>query len=404
MTLESNEEVPSEASRQLPANVRVLGWTSLVNDIASEAVYPLLPTFLKGLGATNATLGLIEGVVDTLSSLLKMWIGKWSDQVGKRKQFLLLGYGLTVFARPWIGLVNSVGAVLGLRMIDRVGKGIRTSPRDAMIALSVPESMRGRAFGYHRSMDHLGAAMGPLLATIYLMMFPGQIRSLFLWTLVPGLVLLVILSLGLREVATVTSSSNAKPIHDRSRYRPGFRPYLAAVMLFALANSTDAFLLVRAREVGVGVEWLPMLWAMLQLLKFLGNRVGGYWADRVSPKRLLMLGWLFYAMVYGLFGLADATWQIGVLFAMYSLFYSASEPSEKKLVSLYAEGATSGAAFGWFHMIIGLASLPSSLLFGAVYDSAGPVYAFGLGSFLAVLAMLVLMAVPAPRGEEQHAT
>ena len=406
-TTDLNASLPN---RKLPANVRLLGWASLLNDIASEAVFPLLPKFLLSLGGGQAVLGFLEGTADSLASLLKLFAGKWSDRSGKRKWFIIVGYTLAALSRPLIGFATHVSHVFGLRLIDRVGKGLRTAPRDAMIAESTHESQRGAAFGYHRAMDHLGAAIGPLLAAAFLWFYVDQVRSLMFLTLIPGLAVLGLQVWGLKETARAPkpsldfditppvtefqqSSETKKPAETQTSSKKGFPLFLFAILIFTLANSSDAFLLVRASEVGVATVWLPVLWSFHQLTKSVGNRLFGGLADRFSPKRLILLGWLLYGVTYAAFGVADQSWHIWTLFGLYAGFFALTEPAEKKLVAQFAKDGKAGSAFGWFHTMMGLANLPSSLIFGLLYQAYGPFAAFLWGTSAALAACCIMFFV-----------
>ncbi len=242
-----------QIGQQLPRNVKILGWVSFVNDVSSEMIYPLMPQFLISvLGGNRFYLGIIEGFAETVASLLKLWSGNWSDRAGKRKSFVLTGYALAAIARPMIGIVTAPWQLFVVRVGDRTGKGIRTSPRDALIADSTKPAMRGRAFGFHRAMDHFGAAIGPLLAVAFLKLRPGDYRTLFLITLVPGLFVLVLLSVGLKEPADFQAHAQRLRLTLRPFDRR-FRVYLGALVVFTLGNSTDAFLLVR--RVNWALRW-----------------------------------------------------------------------------------------------------------------------------------------------------
>ena len=374
-------------TESLPQNVRLLGWASLLNDIASEAVYPLLPQFLLALGGSRALLGLLEGLADTVASLLKLWTGAWSDRLGQRKIFVVVGYGLAGLSRPCLGLATQISQVFGIRLLDRIGKGLRTAPRDAIIAESTIESQRGFAFGFHRAMDHLGAAIGPLLAAAFLWFVPNGLRSLMLLTLIPGLLVLWLQVWGLRETKRHVLASRTA---SKSLPTGPFRLYLISLLVFTLANSSDAFLLVRAGELGVTTVWLPILWSVLHIAKSLGNRLAGRLADRGSPRILILWGWGLYAAVYLAFGFATKVWHAWALFLAYAVFYALTEPAEKKLVARFAAEGKAGAAFGWFHTVLGIANLPSSLLFGWLYQSFGPLVAFGWGAIAALIAACLL--------------
>ncbi|MFO1065878.1 MAG: MFS transporter [Pirellulales bacterium] len=311
---------------------------SLLNDIASEAIYPLLPTFLLSLGGSKTLLGFLEGLADTTSSLLKLWAGHASDQSGKRKSFIVFGYTLTSLSRPLMALSTASYHVLFIRLFDRIGKGLRSAPRDALIAESTDPSHHGRAFGFHRAMDHLGAAIGPALAALFLWFMPGQIRILMLLTIIPGIMVVLLQSFLLKDSKQQNSDvEKERPLKsetfsEKSRFHwptGSFRNFLLALMLFTFANSTDVFLLVRAEEIGVPVLWLPLLWGCFHVLKSFGNYRLGSIADRRSPKRLIVAGWLLYALVYLGFGFVNAGWQVWVLFGLYAVFYSLTEPAEK---------------------------------------------------------------------------
>ncbi len=389
-----NQEPSAVAgSPRLPLNVKLLGTVSLLNDIASEMIYPLMPQFLLTvLGGNRFHLGIIEGAADSVSSLLKLWSGAWSDRAGRRKNFVVLGYLLTAICRPVIGIVTTPWHLFAVRTADRIGKGIRTSPRDALIADSTAPAMRGRAFGFHRGMDHLGAAIGPLLASAFLLAWPGQLRPLFLLTFIPGLIVVVLLLLGLRETPV------ASPPQERLRFTlapfdRNFRLYLVALVVFTLGNSSDAFLLVRAGECGVPTALLPLLWFAFHVVKSGGNLIAGHVVDKIGPRPLVLAGWTIYAGVYMAFALVHDAWQIWVTFLVYGLFFALSEPAEKTLVTTLVGSNRRGLAFGWFNFAIGIAALPSNLIFGWLYEQFGPLVAFGCGAGLALLATLLMLGV-----------
>jgi MFS family permease len=381
-------------SFSLPRNVKILGGASLLNDVAGEAVFPLLPTFLLTLlpGGSPLYLGIIEGAADSVSSILKLWSGGWSDRAKRRKGFVLFGYSLATLLRPFLYAVVAPWQLLVIRVGDRIGKGVRASPRDAMITDSTDPSMRGRAFGFHQAMDHLGAAIGPLLAAGFLWMWPGQMRILFLLTLVPGLLVVGLLIFGLREPAA--HQRTGEPLHLTLRpFDRNFRLYLLSLVVFTLGNSSDAFLLVRAGELGVPIWQLPILWCAFHIAKSSGNLLLGRAVDRFGPRPFLFLGWLVYGAIYLAFALAETAWQAWVLFLSYALFYGLTEPAEKTLVSILAGSERKGLAFGWYNFAIGIAILPASLIFGALYEYRGALTAFGWGAALAFVAVVLLVGV-----------
>lgn len=282
-------ELP-EDSQALPRNVKLLGFVSLLNDIASEMTYPLMPQFLIGaLGGNKFHLGIIEGFSDSLSSLSKLWSGAISDRIGQRKWLVMIGYVMATLSRPTVGLVTAPWQLFLVRTFDRIGKGIRTSPRDALIAESTPEKIRGRAFGFHRAMDHLGAAIGPLLATLFLLVWPDQLRTLFLLTIFPGIGVIALLLLGLREPPKKPGPERRLTLSIEPFDRR-FRTYLVALAVFTLGNSSDAFLLVRASELGVSNAYLPLLWAAFHGVKSTGNLVAGRIADSLGSRPLILAG------------------------------------------------------------------------------------------------------------------
>jgi len=403
MTTATDSPTPS-----LPRNVRVLGLASLLNDIAGEMIFPLLPGFLLTLAAGNKFyLGMIEGLADSVASLLKLWSGSWSDRAGRRKGFVVFGYSLAALIRPWVGLVTATWQLAAIRLGDRIGKGIRTSPRDALIADSCDASLRGRAFGFHRAMDHLGAAIGPLLATAFLWVWPDQIRTLFLLSLIPGLLVVALVCFGLQEqsgrpvAAGGGADGNAEPPapsqpqgqFSLAPFDNNFRLFLVALLVFSLGNSSDAFLLLRAEELGVSKVMLPVLWCVFHILKSASNVWFGRAVDQFGPRPMILAGWFLYAVIYLLFAVAANAWQMWAIFLSYALFYGLTEPAEKTLVAALAGPDKKGLAFGWFNFAIGVTTLPASLLFGALYQAFGPLAAFGTGAGLALIASILISLV-----------
>jgi MFS family permease len=390
---ETSTSPAATSEQRLPRNVKVLGLASLLNDIASEMIFPLLPNFLLTVLLGNLFyLGVIEGAADSVASLLKLWSGGRSDQANRRKGFVLFGYTLAAMARPLIGVIVAPWQLFAVRVGDRIGKGVRTSPRDALIADSTNSSIRGRAFGFHRAMDHLGAAIGPLLAAGFLWLWPAHLRTLFLLTLLPGLLVLGLLVFGLRE--TPATEPPKEPM--RLTLKPfdrNFRRFLLALVVFTLGNSSDAFLLVRAGELGVPTALLPILWFAFHVIKSVGNLRLGRAVDRSGPRPFLFLGWFVYAGVYLAFARATTAWEAWACFLVYALFYGLTEPAEKTLVADLVGGERKGLAYGWYNFAVGIATLPASLIFGALYQVYGALAAFGWGAALALVAVLLLMGV-----------
>jgi MFS family permease len=396
--MNTTAEAPPGA-QPLPRNVKVLGGASLLNDIASEMIVPLLPIFLmEHLGGNRAHLGAIEGAADSASSILKLYSGGWSDRAGRRKGFVLVGYLLASLARPIIGLLAAPWQLFAARVADRTGKGIRTSPRDALIADSTEPGTRGWAFGFHRAMDHMGAAIGPLLALALWEWINFDLRTIFLLTLIPGLLAVALLVVGLKEPRAASTPTERLRLTLRP-FDVNFKLYLVALLFFTLGNASDAFLLVRARELGWSQGTLLLLWSVFHVAKSSSNALFGRATDRVGPRQLLLLGWLTYAALYLAFAAATDDWHIWAFFVAYAVFYyGLTEPAEKTLAADLAGAERKGLAFGWFNLAIGIAAFPSSLLFGLIYEEWGALAAFTWGAGLALAAAALLVMVrPPPR-------
>ncbi|MFN8570745.1 MAG: MFS transporter [Gemmatimonadaceae bacterium] len=384
---------------KLPRTVLALALVSLLTDVSSEMIYPLLPVFLRDvLGAGAFAVGAIEGAAESVASLLKLVSGWWSDRLSRRKPLVLAGYTLASAARPLLGLATSVWQVTALRLTDRTGKGIRTAPRDALIADAVPAEDRGRAFGFHRASDHLGAVIGPLVAVALLRGLGASMRTVFLVAAIPAALAVVALMVGVveRPRALERGAHGAKLVG--SLPHGVLRPYLALVLLFTLGNATDAFLLLRATDVGVPVATLPLLWALLHVVKSTSSVPSGVWSDRIGRRPLIVGGWLWYGVVYALLGRATVAWQMWALVAVYGLYFGLTEGVEKALVADLSLADDRGSAFGWYHLVVGLGALPASMIFGAIWQWRGPAAAFDLGAVLALLAAvgLAMLRLPAP--------
>ncbi|MFH0765073.1 MAG: MFS transporter [Calditrichota bacterium] len=388
---------------KLHRTVIALGVVSFFTDVSSEMIYPLLPLFLSsmlGAGAVAAVaLGIIEGVAESTAAILKIISGYWTDKLSKRKPFLMAGYGLAGLARPLIGLAGIWPVVLGLRFLDRVGKGLRTSPRDALIADVTTPDRRGAAYGFHRSLDHAGAVVGPLVAAALLTISGVTLRTVFLLAFIPAVIVMLILFFGVKEnpsdkPAVVSSSPVRLSLRDVT---PNFRWFLLALLIFTLGNSTDAFMLLRLTQADVPAGWIAVLWSLHHVVKMTATYKGGLWADRFGHRRLIMLGWAFYAAVYTAFAWVDSATGMIVVFLIYGVYYGLTEPAEKALVSLLTSAERKGTGFGLYHGAIGLGALPASLIFGLVWRQAGASAAFIMGAGLAAMAAIVLTQVKVNR-------
>jgi MFS family permease len=387
-------DAPPRPRSRLGRNVIALGAVSFFTDVSSEMIYPLLPVFLTAvLGANASFIGAIEGAAETTAALLKLASGWWSDRVRKRKPLVVIGYGIASIARPLVAIAQTASQVLVIRVSDRVGKGIRNAPRDALIAESVDSSIRGRAFGFHRAMDNAGGILGPLIAFAVLTWHVAAIRTVFWLAAIPAVLSVVVLVVFVRDVPR-PAAAPAMGAPDLSQpLGARFWRVLGVIFLFTLGNSTDAFLLLRANQLGVPVALAPILWAALHVVKTASNIPGGTLSDRIGRRPTLIAGWLLYAAVYFGFARATAMWQAWALFGVYGIFFGLTEGSERALVADMVGLERRGTAFGWYNLAIGLGALPASLLFGFVWDRAGAPAAFVMGASLALAAAVGMTLV-----------
>ena len=417
--------------RSLPRTVLALGVVSFLTDLSSEMIYPLLPVFLTvTLGAGAVALGAVEGVAEAAASMLKLVSGAWSDRARRRKPLVVVGYAVAGVARPLIGAAGSWVAVLALRFADRVGKGLRTSPRDALIADVTDPARRGAAFGVHRAMDHAGAVAGPLVAAA-LLAWGLEMRTVFYLAAVPAALTLVVLVAAVREGARPDvepgdgrreagagggrargegDDAEADPAAARGDdpgrglgrlgrlgpLDPGLRRLLAALALFTLGNSTDAFLLLRLADAGIAAGWVAVLWSAHHVVKALAAAAGGPLSDRFGRRRSMLAGWLVYAAVYAGFALAGSPAALVVIFLAYGLYFGLTEPVEKAWAVDLAASGRRGTALGAYHATVGLTALPASLLFGVLWAAFGAPVAFAAGAGLALAASSLLLRVPQP--------
>ncbi len=383
----------------LPRPVWMLGVTSLCTDTASEAVYPLLPFYLtRVLGAGAVSLGVIEGFAEATSSVLKILSGHVSDRWKVRRPLVIAGYGLSSAVRPLTALVGSWPQLFAVRFADRVGKGVRGAPRDAILAACATPSNRGLVFGFHRAMDHAGAVLGPVLASLFLLVWPGRYRLLFALTLIPGV--LAVASLFLVKEPVVPGQGVARPETGQAdlaasnwRQLPSrFFVLLAVLFVFALGNSADAFLLLRLSDVGVGAAFIPLLWAMLHVVKALTSVWGGAKSDRLGRRVVIGAGWVIYALVYIGFAVSTSVTALVAWILVYGIYYGLSEGTEKALIADLAPASLRGTAFGIYNAASGFGSLGASVVFGFVWKAVSPQAGFAMGAALAVLATALLAA------------
>ena len=437
-------------------NIYILGIASFFNDFSSEMIYPLIPIFIKSvLGVGANFIGIIEGIAETTNSLFKLFSGYFSDKFKKRKIFVVFGYAFSNIVRPLIGIVNSWGFLLVLRFSDRIGKGIRTSPRDAIIGESAPDNRRGFAFGFHRAMDNLGAVAGSLVASLILYVFLVDIRKVFLLSIIPGIIAVLLVIFGVREVrkkvelkagrqAAVTeaeslegagvgklegtetvrsktaqegiaadagkescSAAQAKTeiakktsvpvfhLRDLKKLGGKFGYYLSILVVFALGNSTDAFLLLRASDLGIKTAFIPLLWAAHNVSKAAFSFFGGHLSDKLGRKTMIIIGWVVYGLTYIGFAFANLPYMMWLLFIFYGLFFGFTEGVEKAFVCDMVPKDKLGTAYGFYNLAIGISALPASLIFGFIWTKVSFKAAFITGACIAVTAIVMLLFLKA---------
>jgi MFS family permease len=381
--------------KPLPRPVRLLGWVSLLTDAATEAVYPLLPVFITTiLGGPPIALGIVEGAADATSSTLKVVAGRWSDRLGHRKPITVAGYALSSAIRPFVAIASSWIHVFLIRVTDRVGKGIRGAPRDAMLAALAPPGELGRVFGYHWAMDHAGAAVGPLLATAFLWLAPDSYRLLFALTVIPG-------ALAVATLLRVPESEPRAPLapsapHVSASARQAvplpapLKRYLWIMSIFTLGNSSDAFLLLQLSNAGTPMMGLTLLWSAQHAVKATLATWGGDLSDQLGRRTMIVAGWLIYATVYAGFALSTSLDALVAWFLLYSTYAAAVEGSEKALIADLAPRKQHATAFGWHAAVQGFGALAAGLSFGAIWQAFGAQAAFLTGAGLALIAALLL--------------
>ena len=407
---------------RIPRPVWLLGWCSLFTDAATEMIYPLLPMYLsRVLGAGALSLGIIEGVAEAVNSALKVGSGYFSDRWAKRRPIVIAGYSISSAVRPLIAITSTWPQVLLIRVLDRTGKGIRGAPRDAMLAQFAPEGERGHIFGFHRAMDHTGAIIGPVIATVILFFAPGEYRLIFALTIIPGAIAVALLfrvpETAGPAAAGASSAAGTRPTYGGPAYVGRVPPgkvvpalggpaeklprrllaFFAVLLLFSLGNSSDAFLLLRLSDELGSVTFVPLLWAGLHVVKASLSTWGGGLSDRLGRKRVIVLGWMVFAAVYGGFAVATDPMTFIGLFLAYGVYFALTEGAEKALVADLAPSEQRGTAFGLYNAALGLGSLGASVGFGLLYERVSAAAAFGTGAALAALAATLLTFVPTSR-------
>lgn len=396
--------------RRLPRNVFAIGLVSLLNDASSEIIYPLLPIFLaNSLGASARAIGTIEGLAESVASLLKLFAGYLSDRLGKRKFLVVAGYSVASLARPLLAFAQTWTQVLAIRLTDRVGKGIRTAPRDAMIADTVRVEQRGIAFGFHRAMDHAGAVVGPLIGYVLVILFVANTKSpttnefsrIFLIASVPALIAVLVAMFFMRESPVKSSSETEVKKLSLRGFDSNFKRFLLVLALFTLSNSSDSFLILRAMDAGVSIALVPLLWAAHHGMKVLSSLLGGDLSDRLGRKRLIVSGWILYAAVYAGFAYATNQASLWVLFLVYGIYFGLAEGAEKALVADLVRPEQRGTAYGLYNLAFGVTVFPASFLMGTIWDWKGPTVAFLVSAFMGATAAMLLLIFVRTHPEER---
>lgn len=372
----------------------VTGLTSLLTDFSSEMIVPILPLFLTSvLHVTVSDVGVIEGIAESTASVLKLFSGWISDRLGRRKPLIVLGYALSNITKPLFALSGSWGQVLAVRFVDRIGKGVRGAPRDALIADATTKQERGKGFGFHRAMDTLGAAIGPLVAFFILMDFKGNYRTIFWVSAVPGILAVLLLIFFLKEKRNGATHENTGSLPQLGFKSLGRRFMLFSVVttLFALGNSSDAFLILRAQSVGMPATFIPLAYFTFNMVYAVFALPVGIWSDRIGRRTVIVTGYLIFAGIYLGFGLAkNSTWIWG-LFIVYGLYYAATDGIQKAYIGDVVSTGQRGMAMGTFNAMTGLAALPASMVAGILWQGFGPMATFGVGTVCALAAAALMM-------------
>lgn len=389
--------------RGLTPNVLALSLVSLLNDTSSDIIYPLLPAFLAlTLGASPFAIGLIEGFAESVASLLKLFSGYLSDKFGTRKLPVFFGYALAALTRPFLSFVTSWPQVLVVRMTDRIGKGIRGAPRDALIAASVPEERRGFAFGFNRAADHLGAIIGPIIAYLLLSYFAAdpdnptarEYQRVFLYASLPVVAGLFVIVFFVREKRTPAVLNGGIPIKfSLKEFDGNFKRFMVVISVFTLSNSTDAFLLLRAQQSGIPPAVLPLLWMVFHFSKVLSSLLGGHLSDHIGRRKLILAGWTIYALVYAGFAFVESAWQAWALFIIYGTYFGLTEGVEKALVADMVDDEKRGTAYGFYNLAYGITVFPASLLFGLLWNEFGVRTAFLVSAVISIFGAMLFMTV-----------
>jgi len=378
----------------LNRNVFFAGLVSFFMDVSSEMIYPLVPLFLAGvLGVNKSLIGLIEGTAESVASLLKVFSGWSSDRLGRRKYLMVIGYGVSTLSRPIMGLATAWQHVLGARLVDRFGKGIRTAPRDAIIAESTEASQLGRAFSFHRSMDTMGAVIGPLLALLLLRFLRSDYRKVFWISIAPALAAVLVIFLFIRETSRPRPRTFPRPRMTLKNFDWKVKFFICIAAIFALGNSSDVFLILRAGQIGIRPAMIPAVYLLFNLVYSLSGVPFGMAADRFGRKRGILIGFVLFAFVYAGFARAQSVEAVWLLFAVYGLFMGLTEGIQKAFLATIIPSDFRATAFGVYATVVGLAMFPASLIGGWLWDRFSPSATFYFGAATAASSALLFLGL-----------
>jgi MFS family permease len=373
-------------------NVFVAGLVSFFMDVSSEMIYPLVPLFLANvLGVNKAVIGLIEGIAESTASLLKVFSGWFSDRIGNRKWLMAIGYGISTLSRPIVALAAGWQHVMSSRFMDRFGKGVRTAPRDAIIAESSDKAFLGRAFSFHRSLDTLGAVVGPALAFFSLGIFSNNYRAVFWLSMIPGIIAVLLIIFFITEVKKISIAQSERPKIAFKHFDWRFKFFVLIAAIFAVGNSSDVFLILKAQQIGIPTLMIPVVYLLFNLVYSLSAIPAGIAADRFGKKRVIFLGFLLFAFIYYGFAVVRDTTAIWVLFGFYGLFMGLTEGIQKAFLATIIPPDFKATAFGVYSTVVGLAMFPASLIGGWLWDNISPSATFYFGTITGTLSAVLFI-------------
>lgn len=386
---EQEQEQKCENILGVERNIFFVGITSFLTDTTTKMIYAIMPLFLMTLGASKTELSLIEGIAESTASMLKAVSGWWSDKIGKNKPFMIVGYAFTAILSPLFALVTSPLQVLMIRFTERVGKGIRTAPRDSLVAGSCSDDTKGKSFGFHKAMDNSGAILGPLLAFGILALFPGDYRRVFIIATIPGLLGLFSIIYFVKEAKRDKNQLLGKiSLKDFSMK---YYFFLIIVFIFTLGNSTDALLLIKASDVGISDTFIPIMYLIFNAVSVIFAVPAGVLSDRIGRERLIIFGYLLYSLIYFGFGRTNSQVSVILLFALYGLYSATTDGIQKALVSDLIDKNKRGTGLGLYNCLVGITLLPASVIAGLLYDHINNSAPFYYGSIMALVAAILMI-------------